>query len=43
MINAYVRLVVVRNAGTGWIEDAKKRMSPPDLHNPVLADGLMYR
>ena len=43
MIHAYVRLVVVRMAGGGWVEDAKKQMSSADQHNPVLIDGLMYR
>lgn len=43
IIHAYVRLVVVRQAGAGWIEDCKKQMSPPDLRCPVLVNGVMHR
>lgn len=43
MTYAYVRLVVVRLAGAGWVEDCKRQLSPPDLRSPVLVDGLMCR
>jgi len=41
MFYAYVRFFIVPSVGTKWVEDAKKRLSPPDVKNLREISGHM--